>query len=591
MDDTLKTFMDGLRTRTYRGRWGVGFAKSCLAAVDECFGGGLCARTTWEKAPPDAWAVALKEAESKLVYHNPDMSVKRVLPAVTTAGACLEFECTLTSVTRDRDGDVLESKGARVDPHMPLLWQHIPFEPVGKLLSVTSQNSKRVKTKFAVIDTPIGRDVAEFIKFDALRMSHGFKPTKWVLIEEKGDDGKNYATGFHVQEFDVLEGSVVSVPSNPDGMIEAYSKGVLRTPVAKQLAKGYFDARPAVVRGGWEGGVTVRAGRGGVLLEIGPGGSGDGTLRRQVGGRPLQGPVPGGAGQQAGADGRPAEHGRGVQGGGGDRGPEPAGDPGKAVTPCPCGGKGASPPAAKGIHGHLPLMLPPIAGSWEQTCRDLEVAGHEFLEDAAGTDVREWDDVLLIATFPDRGILAVCGWNPVPRSCWSASWEVRDGKPVWTGEPKAVEITSDVSERAASIHTAKSKLGLRAAAGGGTKAVKLSQKNKSRLTDAKGHVAEVVARDIGATSKTLLEKATGLIDEVLADTAPAETDDGTGTQTPKGAAAVGTALLARVVAGEAGAVADAEKAYADLGAILGAVRTQQAAAEWDRVARDFGILN
>lgn len=586
--------VEAVRTRRYKGRHGIAFAKSYLSSIDGCFVGGLCPEKTFDSATPAQWSKAMKDAEKALVYHNPGMEVKGYSEAASIAkGACLEFDCTLTTTTKDRDGDILETKGATLDPKHPLLWQHVPFEPVGKYLSTIKHTGSGLRVKYAVIDSAFGRDTAQLIKFGALRMSHGFKPKAWDAITAKSEDGDDVVTGFHVKEFDIYEGSVVSIPSNPDGMIEAYAAEKLHTPLVKQLAKGYYDARPRSVTSGFGGGLRLKVG--GQVVSIKPAGGKSNGEGRQ-GGHRGQVEHRGGhacgclSGEQGQGDGGPGQLGRSVQDG--DRG---SGEGRRQEGPVTTKGGGA--PSTKGLHGHLPLMLPPIEGSWEQTSYMLEEAGEKYLK---GKElIKEYEDALLIATFPDKAIFAKASyWSSKIEDCWELGWEMADGRPTPTGKPKAVEVTTDVQTAAKSIMDLRAKMGsVRKAdggpvtqkGGGGTttttttttkpapeKAAKISQKNRDRIGDARGLADEVRAKDAtDKSSKVLLEKAVSLLDEVLTDAAG--TDDAA---TPKSVDEAARVMVAAVAAGDAAGV---RAAHAEVGTVLEAVRKAAAAEEFEKM--------
>jgi hypothetical protein len=177
-------------------------------------------------------------------------------------GACMEFDCVLTSKRQDRDGDVLEPAGADLDPRMPLLWQHIPIQPIGKLTKVLDRDDDAVRVRFAVADNALGRDAALLVSFGALRISHGFVPVEFEPLEDVGADdavgeGQEGQEGWHVTKYRVLEGSVVSIPSNPDAVITAYSRKGLHHPLVKGWAKRFFDARPRMVRSGYRAASAV----------------------------------------------------------------------------------------------------------------------------------------------------------------------------------------------------------------------------------------------------------------------------------------------------------------------------------------------
>ena len=77
--------------------------------------------------------------------------------ATLGAGILAEFDAVITSSREDRDGDVMEAKGANVDPKMPLLWQHDPQQPIGRFQGVTHRDNEKVIGQFALADTELGR--------------------------------------------------------------------------------------------------------------------------------------------------------------------------------------------------------------------------------------------------------------------------------------------------------------------------------------------------------------------------------------------------------------------------------------------------
>ncbi len=254
--------VDRIKGASRDGRWGIGLAAHYLRQCDGSqFGVG-----------DDDWARAIKAAEGKLVYCDPDMVVtacrginggetldlrvnedgmvfatKRTRqPSLDSVdGAVMVFDAIISSKRKDRDGDILEPGGATVDPNAPLLWQHNHLQPIGKFLEIGVQNSKRIGGRFAIADTQLGRDAAQLVAFGALRISHGFNPTDFVELEAKGDE----FVGWHIKEFEIMEVSLVSVPSNVDAVITAYSQDKLHHPAVKAWARKAFDGRPVVVGG------------------------------------------------------------------------------------------------------------------------------------------------------------------------------------------------------------------------------------------------------------------------------------------------------------------------------------------------------
>lgn len=193
----------------------------------------------------DDWDLAIKEASGRLAYVNDELTVKSVAESVP--GAVMAFDCTVTTTKRDRDGDVLETAGAELDPLAPLLWQHVPLMPCGKLVKKISQTRDLLSARNAIADTELGRDAAVLVDFGALRISHGFKPLEWEPIREKS----NEISGMRFLKFKILEISLVSVPSNEDAIITAFSRAKLHSPFIKAWAADLRTKQPATVVGGY----------------------------------------------------------------------------------------------------------------------------------------------------------------------------------------------------------------------------------------------------------------------------------------------------------------------------------------------------
>lgn len=227
------------------GCWGIRTVRDYLSGIYRCWNDDACAALYQELATTESWAKALDEAARQLCYADEHTLVldskeseRKLIP---TPMAVLDFACVLTSTKRDRDYDTLESSGAELDERMPLLWQHVPFSPIGTMKRILRRNDREILVHFAIADTPLGRDAATLVEFGALRMSHGFRA--WEA--EPHPDGK----GWHVKKFTIVEGSLVSIPSNPDGVITAFSRHKLHHPLIKAWARKAYDARPVVVTG------------------------------------------------------------------------------------------------------------------------------------------------------------------------------------------------------------------------------------------------------------------------------------------------------------------------------------------------------
>lgn len=162
-----------------------------------------------------------------------------------TSGSIMDFDCVITSGRRDRDGDVLEPKGAVIDPKMPLLWQHIPFQPIGRMVRLLEQTDEKVTGRFMIADTQLGRDAAVLIESGCLRISHGFAPIEYNPL--KDEQGKDMG-GWKITKYSMMEASAVSIPSNIDAEIEAFSRGKFHHPMVKAFYGQLSANRPKYLK-------------------------------------------------------------------------------------------------------------------------------------------------------------------------------------------------------------------------------------------------------------------------------------------------------------------------------------------------------
>ena len=226
-----------------RSRGGVLTADRYFRSIEGCYGGGdFCPAKLFDMHDESEWRNKLDEAEYKLVYSNSEMDVKEFKSfEKAKGGPVMQFDAIITSTKQDRDRDVLETKGATIDPKSPLLWQHIPMSPIGAFVGKLHHTEDMLSARFTIADTELGRDAATLIEAGALRISHGFEPKKFKPL--KGEEG------WLIEEFEIFEVSVVSIPSNTDAVITAFSREKLHCPLVKQWAKSMHDARPVMVAG------------------------------------------------------------------------------------------------------------------------------------------------------------------------------------------------------------------------------------------------------------------------------------------------------------------------------------------------------
>ena len=131
---------------------------------------------------------------------------------------------------------------------MPLLWQHVQAQPIGKMLKVLRHDKDSLIVLSAIMDVnQLAADSAKMVEAGMLRISHGFKALEAVSYEEESQAEPGVMTpppGLEIRAFEIMEESVVSVPSNVDAVITMYSSNQLSDPLAKNWAKQFYSSRP-----------------------------------------------------------------------------------------------------------------------------------------------------------------------------------------------------------------------------------------------------------------------------------------------------------------------------------------------------------
>ena len=128
-----------------------------------------------------------------------------------------------TTPKLDRDGDVMDMKGARYNLPFPFMWQHDHCQPVGEVVSATVTDDQiDVVIEVAIIEDE-GKlkeridEAWHSLKNKLVKgLSIGFGATSYDYINE--------GTGLHVKEWDWYELSAVTVGANPDAVITSVKK-------------------------------------------------------------------------------------------------------------------------------------------------------------------------------------------------------------------------------------------------------------------------------------------------------------------------------------------------------------------------------
>lgn len=157
------------------------------------------------------------------------------------------FRHVLTTSSKDRDGDILRTDGATVDPNMLLLWQHVHTLPIGKMLGIAEHTKDKLSLFSAIVDiNELSHDAAVMIENKMGRFSHGFSADEFDKLEGEED---NPFGGFDVTKFSIREESLVSIPANADAeteeiMLSMVEGGKLTSSLMKEVGTSIRERRP-----------------------------------------------------------------------------------------------------------------------------------------------------------------------------------------------------------------------------------------------------------------------------------------------------------------------------------------------------------
>jgi hypothetical protein len=252
MDPLLQKLLERRKQGVKSGS--LGLASDYLSMVIPCLDDAACDLSLHQDATAEQWMSAVKTAQQATVYTDPSAFIlggKGVNLAFgdadhladLTPGACMDYVTVLTSISEDRDEDVMHPKGANIDEKMPLLYHHNPIWPIGKMVNMVHRSDSIIKIKNSIVDTAMGNDAATLLEFGALRTSHGFRAKK--LSERQGKSGCN------ILEYDVYESSLVPIPSNADAVVTLWSRGKLKHAVNKAWGEHLKKSLATQVVGGF----------------------------------------------------------------------------------------------------------------------------------------------------------------------------------------------------------------------------------------------------------------------------------------------------------------------------------------------------
>lgn len=217
------------------------------ATALESLSGKLLAQIDGEKrvSPP---VVRLRPVQEM----GPALSVKDALRCMHTAHATWDIKEAnevsgiitglASTPTVDRQGDIMEPRGAMFNLPIPLLWQHNPKQPIGHVIAAyAGEKGIEITARIARGVAPFIDEAWALIKAGLVRgLSIGFKGLEAEPVKSSAVSGGMYAGGMRFLKWSWLELSAVTIPANMEANIvsiksadEPYLRAALGDPQRK----------------------------------------------------------------------------------------------------------------------------------------------------------------------------------------------------------------------------------------------------------------------------------------------------------------------------------------------------------------------
>jgi len=261
INDRLLSAIKSRQQKQTEFAYGVITADRYVRTLQEHIGSDACYKLA--STSSTSFEDVMQKAAKTLVYSNPEMiiEVKQSDGEWNPEGielpknTLMAFRHILTSSRKDRDGDILRTKGAEVDPKMLLLWQHMHNMPIGKMIMVSDHTDKKLTLVSAIVDmNALCHDAAVMVDNGMARFSHGFRALDFSEIKAGPDETESSPSGFDVKRFEIMEESMVSVPANIDAdteevFVSLIEGGKLTSPLMKEWGKSLRNKMSVMVPG------------------------------------------------------------------------------------------------------------------------------------------------------------------------------------------------------------------------------------------------------------------------------------------------------------------------------------------------------
>jgi HK97 family phage prohead protease len=158
-----------------------------------------------------------------------------IAPAEQLGGDDRALRFTISTGCVDREQDVISVRGwdlANYRRNPVVLWGHDATRlPIGRAFDIRIDgDALKATVEFIPTDTPEGGAFAESVYRLArsgfiAATSVGFRPIKWDYTDDETRGASDWFPGIDFQEQELVELSVVTVPANPEALIDAPGPG------------------------------------------------------------------------------------------------------------------------------------------------------------------------------------------------------------------------------------------------------------------------------------------------------------------------------------------------------------------------------
>jgi HK97 family phage prohead protease len=161
---------------------------------------------------------------------------KQMIAAAEQVGGDMRaLSFTISTAIVDRELDRIAIEGwdlANFLRNPVVLWGHDAARlPIGRAFNVRTENGAlKASVEFIPADTPEGGAFAESVYRLALNgfiaaTSVGFRPIKWDFTDDEARGADDWFPGIDFNEQELVELSIVTVPANPEALIDAPGPG------------------------------------------------------------------------------------------------------------------------------------------------------------------------------------------------------------------------------------------------------------------------------------------------------------------------------------------------------------------------------